>query len=228
MYRPSGNAGSYTAEDRRAQPISRDREDHAGSNIPRIGSEGVLREGVYATDDRRNVFQDLRARGVEPSSWDALDSRVEPANSVGRGKDPEEKDNVVEDTRSSTKSFKPPRVSHRKELAVVTLAMVASISGVGGLLAAQQPTSSQPTQTAGAPDRPAVVRAARPGGAGRRPVRLEPSSWRGDDGREIDEGDGRSTLLPAKTHRVRGAIPTFSARSHQAPSAVSRGSSPLS
>jgi RsiW-degrading membrane proteinase PrsW (M82 family) len=226
-YRPSGYAGSYTAEDRCARPISRDEEDRAGGNMPRIGSEGLLREGAHTTGDRRGALQDSKAGSLGPSSRDALDAGVESANSVGRETPPERKDNVLEDTRSPTWSSKFRRVSHRKELAVVTLAMVASISGVGGLLAAHQPTSSQPTQTAGASNRPVVVSAARRDGAGRRPVRLEPSSWRSDDGREIDDARGHSTLHPAKTHRVHAAVPTFSAHSHRTPSAVSHGSPPL-
>jgi hypothetical protein len=45
------------------------------------------------------------------------------------------------------------RVSQRKELDVVTLGMVAAISGVGGLLAANPPswaTNTQPDHTMGA------------------------------------------------------------------------------
>ena len=74
--------------------------------MPRIGSEGVLQEGAYTADDRRGALQDLKARGLGLRNWNALKGRVEPAKSVGRGRNPERKDNVVKDTHSPTKSSK--------------------------------------------------------------------------------------------------------------------------
>jgi hypothetical protein len=44
------------------------------------------------------------------------------------------------------KSHLSRRVSYRRELAVVTLGMVASIAGLGGLLSAGQPGSVAPSQ----------------------------------------------------------------------------------
>jgi hypothetical protein len=60
----------------------------------------------------------------------------------------------MSDTGSQPKAptKKPKRVSSRKELAVVTLAAVASIAGVGGLLGVHQPVSqvAPPTQNVAA------------------------------------------------------------------------------
>jgi hypothetical protein len=223
-HRPGGDADSYLVGNVLARPIGQDDEDCTGSNMPRIGREAMLTERAYLTDDHRGALQDPKAELVGQMSWHDPEAKEATANAVDRGKDPDWKSNVVKDTSSHSKRSKPQRVSHRKELAVVTLAMVASISGVGGLLAANQPTSSQPTQTTGAPNRPAIATAARRGGAGRRPVRLVPSAWRSDDGRESDDGGGGAIQRPAKVHRVRKAVPAFSAHSRQAPSAVSQGS----
>ena len=119
------------------------------------------------------------------------------------------------------------RVSHRKELAVVTLAMVASISGVGGLLAVNQPASSQLTATVGSAAKPTITAHTQQDTSGKEHVRLIPSSWRGDDGREIDDdGDGYAVVRPARVHEVSNAAPSFSPRLHKSPSAVSQGSPP--
>lgn len=95
------------------------------------------------------------------------------------------------------------RVSHRKELAVVTLAAVASIAGVGGFLAAHQPVTqnSQPASTVQSVQRTPVVQ----------------TTWHGDDGERDDGGQ-------AFVQRAQGASSSFSTHSHAAPSAVSQGS----
>jgi hypothetical protein len=92
------------------------------------------------------------------------------------------------------------RVSHRRELAVVTFAAVASIAGVGGFLAAHQPvthTSQPAVQQA-----PAIQ-----------------TAWRTDDG---GGDDGGQVLV----RQAQGTSPSFSSGSHAAPSAVSQGSVP--
>jgi hypothetical protein len=117
------------------------------------------------------------------------------------------------------------RVSHRKELAVVTLAMVASISGVGGLLAANQSAYSQ---TASSASKPAVSAPARHDGAGGKHLRFLRASWRDDDGREVgDDGSGYAVVGPVKRHQASNGAPSFSPRLHRSPSAVSQGSPPV-
>lgn len=103
------------------------------------------------------------------------------------------------------KARKPARrrVSHRRELAVVTFAAVASIAGVGGFLAAHQPVThtSQPAPVV--QQAPAVQ-----------------TVWRGDDGAGDDGGK-------AFVQQAQGTSPSFSSGSHAAPSAVSQGSVPI-
>ena len=60
------------------------------------------------------------------------------------------------DEFKTRKEGKVRRVSQRRELAVVTLAAVASISGVGGLLAASQHAGA-PVQPASAPTTRALI-----------------------------------------------------------------------
>lgn len=54
----------------------------------------------------------------------------------------------MKDPKSQAKKFERRWVSHRKKLAVVTLAMVASIFDVGGLLASGQQGTLQVGQPA--------------------------------------------------------------------------------
>jgi hypothetical protein len=118
---------------------------------------------------------------------------------------------------------KARRVSKGRELAVVTLAAVASISGVGGLLAAGQHagTPSQPASTSGG----AVANLTQPGHA-HKPLALKQASYRDDDGEEAGD-EGRVILRAAKKVaplRQNGNV----APSHVSPpSAVSRGSVPV-
>ena len=117
---------------------------------------------------------------------------------------------------------KAQRVSQRRELAVVTLAAVASISGVGGLLAAGQHTSVQPASVPGR----AITSTAQRGPA-HRPPALSQASYRDDDGEEA--GDDEVLLRPAKrtdTGRHSGNV-AWSPATHARPSAVSQGSAPV-
>jgi hypothetical protein len=151
---------------------------------------------------------------------------------------------------------KARRVSHQRELAVVTLAAVASISGVGGLLAvgkqASAPVRSASVSRSPLPG-PAQPRPAHKplalrqptykgeGGEGarddgqviRRPARkFGPGGRRqavygGDDGEEAGD-EGGAILQPAKkAHPRRNGNFTWSPPRHTRPSAVSRGSAPV-
>ena len=118
---------------------------------------------------------------------------------------------------------KAQRVSQRRELAVVTLAAVASISGVGGLLAVGQHTSDQ---LASAP-RSAVASPAQPRST-HRPLTLTQASYRGEDGEEVGDDDG-VILRSAKrtdTGRRSGNV-AWSPTTGAHPSAVSQGSAPV-
>jgi hypothetical protein len=64
-------------------------------------------------------------------------------------KDPE-RWNAKFETTTKTGKAKSRRVSQRRELAVVTLGMVASIAGLGGPLAADPPSAAQETVQASA------------------------------------------------------------------------------
>ena len=113
-------------------------------------------------------------------------------------------------------SAKARRVSPRRELAVVTIAAVASISGVGGLLAAGQHT---PVQSASA-----VTNTAQPRPA-QRPLSVTQSSYRGEEAGD----DGRVIVRPAKKvdpGRRNGNL-AWSSTAHARPSAVSQGSAPV-
>jgi hypothetical protein len=114
---------------------------------------------------------------------------------------------------------KARRVSPRRELAVVTIAAVASISGVGGLLAAGQHT---PVQSASAVTNPAQPRPAQES------LSVTQASYRGDDGEEAGD-DGRVILPPAKKVDPgrQGGNLTWSSTAHARPSAVSQGSAPV-
>lgn len=116
------------------------------------------------------------------------------------------------------------RVSHRRELAVVTLAAVASISGVGGLLAVNPP-ASQSAQPAGAREQPALAAPARPDD---QTDGLLPTSsnggYRGDDEYYEDDEGEQAAVQPASTLPTRKAAPSWSAPSQAPASAVSQGS----
>ena len=121
---------------------------------------------------------------------------------------------------------KARRVSKGRELAVVTLAAVASISGVGGLLAAGQhaSTPSQPTSASGG----AIASLAQPGHT-HKPLALKQASYRGDDGEEAGD-EGRVILRPAKRVaplRQNGNVAGSRASHASPPSTVSRGSVPV-
>lgn len=104
---------------------------------------------------------------------------------------------------------KTRRVSHQRELAVVTLAAVASISGVGGLLAVRQQASapaSAPVPSASV-SRSTLTSPAQPRPANR-PLALTQPTFRGGDG-EVAGKDGqliRKTAGQADPGRRRQAI----------------------
>lgn len=125
----------------------------------------------------------------------------------------------MKDFGSHTENPKPRRVSHRKELAVVTLAMVASISGVGGLLAGSQQGNSQ---AAGASERPTVAAPASPSGTGDRLGMVANASQPGDD-----DAGGHAVLRADKGKHTPNSTPSWSANSQRPAAAVSQGSPPL-
>jgi hypothetical protein len=131
---------------------------------------------------------------------------------------------MTESTPKKKGVGKAGRVSKGRELAVVTLAAVASISGVGGLLAAGQHVSTPggPASASGG----AVASLAQPRHA-HKPLALRQASFRGDEGEEGGGDDGQFILRPAKKVvplRQNGNV----APSHaNPPSAVSRGSAPV-
>jgi hypothetical protein len=130
---------------------------------------------------------------------------------------------MQESTRRKGGTAKAQRVSHRRELAVVTIAAVASISGVGGLLAAGQNTPVWPANVS----RSALTSSEQPGQA-QRPLSVTRASYRGDDGEEAGD-DGRVILRPANKvdpGRHNGNL-AWSHTSHARPSAVSQGSAPV-
>ena len=120
---------------------------------------------------------------------------------------------------------KAGRVSPRRELAVVTLAAVASISGVGGLLAAGQHagTQARPTNgslsTVSSPIRPKQEH---------RQIAVAPTSSTGGYREEIDD-DGENLVGPAD--RIGKAPQNVTAARaparHARYSAVSQGSAPV-
>jgi len=126
--------------------------------------------------------------------------------------------------RKEGKEGKARRVSPRRELAVVTLAAVASISGVGGLLAGQhlsapvQPASVARTASAN----PAQTRHTK------QPIALQRASYRGEDRGEADEDEG---VIFQPTNRARPVRHNGTAAHTPAPStrhaAVSTGSAPV-
>lgn len=149
------------------------------------------------------------------------------------------------------------RVSHQRELAGVTLAAVASISGVGGLLAvgkqANAPTQSasvsRGTLTSPAPPGPAHKPQAltqpafrdeggeetgKDGQLIRKPAkkfgpgRRRQAIYKGDDGEEASDERG-AILQPARSGGPRRNCNLFawSPTRHARPSAVSRGSAPV-
>ena len=128
---------------------------------------------------------------------------------------------MTESTPKRKGAGKAGRVSKGRELAVVTLAAVASISGVGGLLAAGQHVSTPggPASASGG----AVASLAQPRHA-HKPLALRQASFRDDEG---GGDDGQFILRPAKRVaplRQNGNV----APSHASPpSAVSRGSAPV-
>jgi hypothetical protein len=128
---------------------------------------------------------------------------------------------MTESTPKRKGAGKAGRVSKGRELVVVTLAAVASISGVGGLLAAGQhvSTSGGPASASGG----AVASLVQPRHA-HKPLALRQASFRDDEG---GGDDGQFILRPAKRVaplRQNGNV----APSHASPpSAVSRGSAPV-
>ena len=163
---------------------------------------------------------------------------------------------MKESTPRNWSTGKARRVSHQRELAVVTLAAVASISGVGGLLAAGQQASA-PIQSASVSRNP-LTSPAQPRPA-HKPLALAHPTYRGEGGEEAgndrhlirkpakkagpgrrrqaiyrgDEGEGASDeggaiLQPAKSvgPRRNGNF-AWSPTRHARPSAVSRGSAPV-
>jgi hypothetical protein len=146
-------------------------------------------------------------------------------------------------------------VSHQRELAVVALAAVASISGVGGLLAVGKQASA-PIQSASVSRSP-LTSPAQPRPA-HKPLALRQPTYKGeggegarDDGQVIrrparkfgpggrrqavyggDDGEEASNegaiLQPAKkADPRRNGNFTWSPTRHARPSAVSRGSAPV-
>jgi hypothetical protein len=85
-------------------------------------------------------------------------------------------------------------VSHQRELAVVALAAVASISGVGGLLAVGKQTSA-PMQPASASRSP-LTSPAQPRSA-HKPLALTQPTYKGEGGEEAGD-DGQLVRRPAK------------------------------
>jgi hypothetical protein len=123
---------------------------------------------------------------------------------------------------------KPRRVSQRRELAVVTLATVASISGVGGLLAAHQYGISQSVQPAGATERPAAAVPNQPSSVGAGSAVSAPASSRENEHEEIvDDGGEHAVLRSARVKPAQNDAPSWSAASQKSAPAVSRGTTPL-
>jgi hypothetical protein len=162
---------------------------------------------------------------------------------------------VKEYTPRNWSTGKARRVSHQRELAVVTLAMVASISGVGGLLAVgkqasapiQSASVSRSTLTNPAQQGPAhqPLALTQPtykgeggegvgndrqviGGPAKKfgPGRRRQAVYGGDDGEEA--GDEGAILQPGKQAgpRRNGNFTWLPPR-HARPSAVSQGSAPI-
>jgi hypothetical protein len=137
---------------------------------------------------------------------------------------------MTESTPKKKGAGKAGRVSKGRELAVVTLAAVASISGVGGLLAAGQHAST-PSGPAGASGG-ATASLAQPGHA-HKPLALKQASYRGEDGEDGEDAggdDGRVVLRPAKKAgpvRQSGNVAGSRAGHASPPSAVSQGSAPV-
>ena len=123
------------------------------------------------------------------------------------------------DKLETRKRGKVRRVSPRRELAAVSLAAVASISGVGGLLAAGQHT--------GAPTQPAGVSTAKDASA-HKPLALAPTSFKG---RGEEDGDDGGTVFHAANRATRpvrrkaNVSRTPAQPAHH--STVSRGSAPV-
>ena len=133
----------------------------------------------------------------------------------------------MKDPESQAKKPESRRVSHRKELAVVTLAMVASISGVGGLLVSGQQGTPQAVQPA-ATERAGAASPASPSGTTDKPGTIPLTSQRGDDDGEIDDDEGRHVVLrSAKAKPTQNETPSWSAPSQTPAPAASQGSAPI-
>jgi hypothetical protein len=119
------------------------------------------------------------------------------------------------------------RVSHRRELAVVTLAAVASVSGVGGLLAAGQHATSTPAASVGTPASSAITAPAQPKTDQGTLAVAQAPRW-GDDGDAAD-GDGQAAFQPANNVELvrRNANVAQSSTSNSSPATVSQGSAPV-
>lgn len=130
--------------------------------------------------------------------------------------------------KSQAKKPERRRVSHRKELAVVTLAMVASISGVGGLLASGQQSTPQAGQPVAATERASAATSASPSGTTDKVGTVAPTSQREDDDGEINDDVGKHAVLrSAKAKPAQNGAPSWSATSQTPAPAVSQGSPPI-
>lgn len=121
-------------------------------------------------------------------------------------KDPKSQANNLPSNKSASK---PRRVSHRRELAVVTLAAVASIAGVSGLLVTDQSNAL----------------AAQPTGSGERPNLVAPTLQHGDGGQgDENDSDDHGVIQPARARPAQVQAPSRSATSPATFHSVSRGS----
>lgn len=123
--------------------------------------------------------------------------------------------------RESGKRKSRPRVSHRKELAVVTLAMIASVSGVGGLLASNHLATANTAQATNTGQHAAKSSPARTDGWDH--TKIVPASWHGRGERDDEEGR-HAPARQVKARPVQHTSPSFALRSNTSASTVSQGS----
>ena len=133
---------------------------------------------------------------------------------------------MKESTLRNKDTGKARRVSPRQELAVVTLAAVASISGVAGLLTASQHAST-PVESGSASASRAITAPA-PLKTHQRSLAAAQPSFRGDGG-EVADDNGRAVFQPARKAKLvrRNTNVASSPTSHASPATVSQGSAPL-
>jgi hypothetical protein len=129
---------------------------------------------------------------------------------------------MVSSRGPKTATHKAPRVSQRKELAVVTLGAVAAITGVGGLLAASPPSGASDdtayqTPTFGEPD-PAQSNGETPSEAST--TESEPPT------KQKQEPKNKQEPVQQPVQQEPAPAPSWSAPASQqeAPAAESRGS----